>query len=360
MIMSLMLDDAIDLLRQMIATPSVSRDEAAVATLISDRLDSWGLQPMRYGNNIVARCTRWNSERPTLMLNAHIDTVRPAASYTLDPYTPIIRDGRLYGLGSNDDGASVVALASVFRALRDLDLPYNLLLALSAEEEVGGEGGMRMLLPALAREEIRIDAALVGEPTGMQPAIAERGLIVLDCVTHGVAGHAARNEGINAIYRAMDDISRLRDFRFDRVSDILGPVKVSITQIEAGKQHNTVPDTCRWVVDVRTTDAYSNEETSRLLREALSEHTEAAHRSTRVQASVIDCSHPLVEGAVSLGRKPFVSPTTSDMSLMHGIPSLKMGPGDSSRSHRADEYIVISEIAEAIDLYTSLLTNLTL
>ncbi|MFG6391387.1 MAG: M20/M25/M40 family metallo-hydrolase [Candidatus Amulumruptor sp.] len=355
-----MLDDAIDLLQQMIATPSVSRDEAAVATLIYDRFVAWGLQPVRYGNNIVAKTSTWEADRPTLMLNAHIDTVRPAASYTIDPYTPLLRDGRLYGLGSNDDGASVVALTSAFRSLRTRHLPYNLLLALSAEEEVGGEGGMRMLLPALAQEGIRIDAALVGEPTGMQPAIAERGLIVLDCVTHGVAGHAARNEGINAIYRAMDDINRLRDFRFDRTSEILGPVKVSITQIEAGKQHNTVPDTCRWVVDVRTTDAYSNEETSRLLCEALSPHTEAAHRSTRVQASVIADSHPLVKGAVALGRTPFVSPTTSDMSLMHGIPSLKMGPGDSSRSHRADEYILISEIAEAIDLYTTLLSNLTL
>ena len=355
-----MLDDAIDLLQQMIATPSVSRDEAAVATLIYDRFVAWGLQPVRYGNNIVAKTSTWEADRPTLMLNAHIDTVRPAASYTIDPYTPLLRDGRLYGLGSNDDGASVVALTSAFRSLRTRHLPYNLLLALSAEEEVGGEGGMRMLLPALAQEGIRIDAALVGEPTGMQPAIAERGLIVLDCVTHGVAGHAARNEGINAIYRAMDDINRLRDFRFDRTSEILGPVKVSITQIEAGKQHNTVPDTCRWVVDVRTTDAYSNEETSRLLCEALSPHTEAAHRSTRVQASVIADSHPLVKGAVALGRTPFVSPPTADMSLMHGIPSLKMGPGDSSRSHRADEYILISEIAEAIDLYTTLLSNLTL
>ena len=355
-----MLDEAIDLLEHMIATPSVSRDEAAVATLIYERLEAWGLEPHRSGNNIVAKAPAWQSGKPVLMLNAHIDTVRPAASYTIDPYKPLRRDGRIYGLGSNDDGASVVSLISVFRKLRDMSLPYNLLLALSAEEEVGGEGGMRLLLPALAQERIKIDAALVGEPTGMQPAIAERGLIVLDCVTQGVAGHAARNEGINAIYRAMADIDTLRGFRFDRQSDILGPIKVSITQIEAGKQHNTVPGTCRWVVDVRTTDAYTNEGTSEMLRSALSPHTTAAHRSTRVQASVIHSSHPLVKGAVALGRTPFVSPTTSDMSLMHGIPSLKMGPGDSSRSHRADEYILVSEIEEAIDLYTSLLTNLNL
>lgn len=355
-----MLDDAISLLDSMIATPSVSRDEEAVANLICERLNAWGLQPRRFGNNIALFGSRWDDSKPTLMLNAHIDTVRPAASYTIDPYAPLHRDGCVYGLGSNDDGASVVSLISVFRKLHDTALPYNLMLALSAEEEVGGEGGMRLLLPALAEQGITIDAALVGEPTGMQPAIAERGLIVLDCVTHGVAGHAARNEGINAIYRAMADIDTLRNFRFDRESDILGPIKVSITQIEAGKQHNTVPDACRWVVDVRTTDAYTNEETSSLLRSALSEHTEAAHRSTRVQASVIPVTHPLVKGAVSLGREPFVSPTTSDMSLMHGIPSLKMGPGDSSRSHRADEYIRISEISEAIDLYTSLLLDLKL
>lgn len=355
-----MLADALELLDLMIATPSISRDEAAVADVISNRLADWGLNPLRCGNNIVAKAMTWLPSRPTLMLNAHIDTVRPAQSYSIDPFTPLHRDGSIYGLGSNDDGASVVALASVFRALRDATLPYNLLLALSAEEEVGGEGGMRKLLPYLEHEGITIDAALVGEPTSMQPAIAERGLIVLDCVTSGVAGHAARNEGINAIYRAMTDINTLRDYAFDKVSDILGPIKVSITQIEAGKQHNTVPDTCRWVVDVRTTDAYSNEETSALLRSALSPHTSAAHRSTRVHASVIDAAHPLVAGAVALGRTPFVSPTTSDMSLMHDIPSMKMGPGDSARSHRADEYILVSEISEAIDLYTSLLLNLNL
>lgn len=355
-----MIQDAVSLLCSMIATPSPSRDEAAVADMICDRLSAWGMTPRRYRNNIAVTDDRFTPGLPVLMLNSHIDTVKPASSYTIDPYTPLLRDGRIYGLGSNDAGASVVSLIEVFDRLRGSDLPYNLLLALSAEEEVGGENGMRHLLPALEADGINIDMALVGEPTGMQPAVAERGLIVLDCVTRGITGHAARNEGVNAIYEAMSDIDRMRHCQFAKQSEILGPVKVTVTQIEAGRQHNVIPDECKWVADVRTTDAYTNEQTAAILQAAVSGATTATPRSTRVRASVISADHPLVKAAVALGRTPFVSPTTSDMSLMWHFPSLKMGPGLSSRSHSADEYVLESEISEAVTLYESLLTNIKL
>lgn len=348
------------LLERMIATPSLSRDEEAVSLLIAAELEQRGMTAERIGRNIVSGLATLDPAKPTLMLNSHIDTVKPAATYTIDPFTPLHHDGALYGLGSNDAGASVVSLIEVFDRLRDAQLPYNLLLAITAEEEVSGEGGMRLLLPELKKRGVTPDAALVGEPTGMQPAVAERGLIVLDCVTRGVSGHAARSEGVNAIYRAMADIDAVRSYRFPRESAELGPVKVTVTQVEAGRQHNVIPDECRWVVDVRTTDAYTNRETADLLAAAMSEHTTSAPRSTRLQASVIDREHPLVKGAVALGRTPYVSPTMSDMALMWGIPSLKMGPGESSRSHTADEYIRYTEIAEAVELYEKLLRALRL
>lgn len=348
------------LLERMIAIPSLSRDEEAVSLLIASELEERGMKPRRFGRNVVAGLEALDPAKPTLMLNSHIDTVKPAPSYTIDPFTPLHRDGALYGLGSNDAGASVVSLIEVYDRLRHEPLPYNLLLAITAEEEVSGEGGMRLLLPELAKMGAKPTAALVGEPTGMQPAVAERGLIVLDCVTRGVTGHAARNEGVNAIYRAIADIEAVRAYRFPRESAVLGPVKVTVTQVEAGRQHNVIPDECKWVVDVRTTDAYTNQETADMLAAAMSPHTSSAPRSTRIQASVIDRSHPLVEGAVALGREPYVSPTTSDMALLWGIPSLKMGPGQSSRSHSADEFILYSEIAEAVELYEKLLRSLRL
>lgn len=346
-----------DLLSRLISTPSFSRQEADTATIIYDYLAAEGAKPRRHGNNVWAVSENFDPSRPTLMLNSHHDTVKPAASYTRDPFAPTIEDGRLYGLGSNDAGASVVSLISAFLEQRHNVLPFNLLLAITAEEEVGGENGMRSFLPMLADEDIRIDCAIVGEPTGMQPAVAERGLVVLDCVTPGVTGHAARGEGINAIYRAMEDIDRLRTYEFPSVSPILGPVGLNVTQIDAGWQHNAIPDECKWVVDIRTTDAQSNEEVVELLRSCVRWST-LTPRSTRVRASVIDNSHPLVQTVVKLGRKPFVSPTTSDMSLMYDFPSLKIGPGQSARSHSADEYICLSEISDAIDLYRRIITGL--
>lgn len=345
--------EAVELLKRMIATPSLSRNEAQTGDLLFAFLDEQGAAPERLHNNIWARAEGFDPERPTLLLNSHHDTVRPAASYTRDPFTPAIEQGCLYGLGSNDAGASVVALTETFLSFRRQQLPFNLVLALSAEEECMGEHGMRALLPALGR----IDMALVGEPTGMQAATGERGLVVLDCTARGKSGHAARGEGVNALYIALDDIARLRTFRFERESELLGPVGIAVTQIEAGTQHNVVPDVCRFVVDLRTTDAYSNEEVVEILRGAI--RSEAVPRSTRIRAAAVSEDHPLVRAARAIGRNTFVSPTTSDRTLMP-FPSLKMGPGDSARSHSADEFIRIDEIDQAIALYEKYIEQLAI
>ena len=343
--------EAVGLLRRLIATPSPSRDEARTGDLLHAFLAERGARPERLHNNIWARSEGFDPARPTLLLNSHHDTVRPAASWTRDPYTPAIEGDRLYGLGSNDAGASVVALTEAFLALRTRELPFNLLLALTAEEECMGEHGIRALLPELGR----IDLAVVGEPTGMQAAAGERGLVVLDCTAHGRSGHAARGEGINALYIALEDIARLRGFRFERESALLGPIGLAVTQIEAGTQHNVVPDTCRFVVDIRTTDAYTNEETVALLRAAI--RSEAVPRSTRIRAVALDDLHPLMRAARTAGRTAFVSPTTSDRTLMP-FPALKMGPGESSRSHAADEYIRLAEIEDGITVYMDYIEHL--
>ena len=336
--------EAVELLKQLIATPSRSRDEARTADLLHAFLAQRGAAPERLANNVWARAEGFDPARPTLLLNSHHDTVRPAASYTRDPYAPTVEDGKLYGLGSNDAGASVVCLLETFLTFRTRPLPFNLVLGISAEEECMGENGIRALLPALGK----VDMALVGEPTGMQAATGERGLVVLDCTAHGRSGHAARGEGVNALYIALDDIARLRSFRFGRESELLGPIGIAVTQIEAGTQHNVVPDTCRFVVDVRTTDAYSNEETVGILRAAL--RSDAVPRSTRIRAAAVGGEHPLVKAAVAAGRETYVSPTTSDRTLMP-FPALKMGPGQSSRSHTADEFVLLEEIAEGIAVY---------
>lgn len=349
--------DPVDLLSRLIAVKSVSREETYAADLLEREMIRLGLRYDRYGCNLWCVPPGYDPSRPTLLLNSHIDTVRPVPTWTRDPFQPEIIDGRLYGLGSNDAGASVVSLLGAFRHFYEKAYPLNLILALTAEEEVMGEGGMRAFLPHLKDRGYKVDMALVGEPTGMQPAVAERGLLVLDCVSHGVSGHAARNEGVNAIYKALADIEKLRGFRFDRESRVLGPVKISVTMIEAGSQHNVVPDTCRWVADVRTTDAYTNEETAAILQSAV--ESDMTPRSTRVWASVIPQEHPLVCAAVEMGGVPYVSPTTSDMALMHGIPSLKLGPGESARSHTADEFVMADEIRAGMDGYIRLLNNLS-
>lgn len=348
--------ETLALLRRMISTPSVSRAEDGTAQLIHDFLEREGAKPLRVKNNVWA-CSGYEASRPTLLLNSHHDTVKPASTYTRPPHAADIEGDRLYGLGSNDAGASAVALMQAYLDLRDEPLPFNLVLAITAEEEVGGENGMRLLLPELQSRGIGVDLAIVGEPTGMRAAVAERGLVVLDAVTKGVTGHAARNEGVNAIYFALEDIGRINSYVFPRTSPLLGPIGVNVTQIEAGWQHNAIPDLCRWVVDVRTTDAYSNAETAEILQ-SVATHSTLTPRSTRVWASALSADSPLWKAFESLGISHFVSPTTSDMSLLHGIPSLKIGPGESSRSHRADEYVLISEIEAATDIYPKLIRNI--
>ncbi len=349
---------AIDILQRLIATPSLSGEECGTADILASELAARGVEVRRLHNNIYALSKGFDGKKPTLMLNSHQDTVKPSPAYTRNPFEPTIEDGRIYGLGSNDAGASLVALLTAFCNHYDTThLPYNLLLALTAEEENMGERGMRAFLPHLREEGIKVDMVLVGEPTSMQAATAERGLVVLDCTSHGKSGHAARNEGENAIYKAMNDIERLRNFRFERTSEQLGDIKITVTQIAAGTQHNIVPDECRFVVDVRTTDAYTNEEVVEILQNAL--ECDVRPRSTRVRASAIALSHPLVVAAKAIGREVFVSPTTSDRAIMQGLPALKMGVGDSSRSHTADEYVLVSEIEEGIALYNKFLDELS-
>ncbi len=348
--------DTLDLLKSLIATPSVSRHEDATATLIHEYLLGHGATPHRLKNNVWATGD-YDPSRPTLLLNSHHDTVKPATTYTRNPHAADIEGDKLYGLGSNDAGASAVSLLQTYVTMSREALPFNLIVAITAEEEVGGENGIRLLLPEFERLGIKVDYAIVGEPTGMRAAVAERGLIVLDAVTEGVTGHAARNEGVNAIYRAIADIERVRRCEFERTSALLGPIGINVTQIESGWAHNAVPDRCKWVVDVRTTDAYSNAETAAILQ-AQTMHTTLTPRSTRVWASALDHDSPLWQAFAALGIEHFVSPTTSDMSLLHGIPSLKIGPGDSARSHKADEYVLISEIEQAVDIYPNLIRNI--
>lgn len=347
-------DDAVTLLCRMIEIPGTSRNEKDVADMLERTLrQDYGIDMQRDGNNLWCVAPEYRQERPTLMLNAHMDTVKPSDSWTRQPYRATMEDDKIYGLGSNDDGASVVSLVQVFRVLMHVPLAYNLILAISAEEEVSGKLGMEHLLTLLPK----IDVAIVGEPTGMHPAIAEKGLMVLDLTAHGTAGHAARDEGDNAIYHAMEDMAWLKDYRFERVSPMLGQVKMTVTIVNAGTQHNVVPDKCTFTVDVRSNELYTNEE----IYETVCSHVQSdvKARSFRLSSSRIDPMHPLVQQAVALGRVPFGSPTLSDQALMR-FPSLKMGPGNSSRSHTADEYILRSEISEAIAIYLSMLRDLTL
>ena len=341
--------EAVSLLSHLIATPSVSRDERRAADIMEEELVRCGFTPHREANNVWAIGPCQREDRPTLLLNAHIDTVKPVASYTRNPYEPSLEDGTLYGLGSNDCGGGLVSLLQVFRELSVSErCPYNLVYLASAEEEVSGKDGISRALPLLPH----VDVAIVGEPTGMQPAVAEKGLMVVDITVHGKSGHAARNEGVNAIYEALDDLCWIRSHRFDRVSRFLGPTKMQATVVNAGTQHNVVPDECKIVVDVRTNELYTNEE----VFDIISSHckSECRARSFRLHSSRIDLNHPLVERCVALGLQPFGSPTLSDQALMP-FASLKLGPGQSARSHSADEYIKVSEIEHAIGLYLRLL-----
>lgn len=345
------LNDAVQLLSELIATPRVSRSEAEAADLLERRMAEWGLSPHREANNLWALPPSFDEKKPTVLLNAHIDTVKPVQTWTRDPHLPEVEDGRLYGIGSNDCGGGLMALLQVFRILRERELPFNLVYLASAEEEVSGKDGIERVLPLLPR----IDVAIVGEPTGMQPAVAEKGLMVIDGYARGVSGHAARNEGVNAIYQALDDLLWLRDYRFEKISGLLGPTKMQVTVVESGTQHNVVPDTLHFVLDVRTNEYYKNEDVCDFLQQQM-KHCELKARSYRLHSSSIPLTHPLVAKCVEMGLQPYGSPTLSDQALM-SFPSFKLGPGESARSHSADEYIKIEEIEQAIALYLRLLTT---
>lgn len=342
-------EEAAELLSQLIIRPSISREEAETADFIENYLHGKGLETHRHGHNIWCLGRAFLPHRPTLLLNAHIDTVRPVSAWTRPPFEAVRENDFLYGLGSNDCGGGLVSLLQTFRILQDReDIPWNLIWLASCEEEVSGKNGIESVLPLLPR----IDCAIVGEPTGMQPAIAEKGLMVLDVTAHGRSGHAAREEGDNAIYRALPAIEWFKNHRFHRISPLLGPVKMSVTVIQSGTQHNVIPDRCSFTVDVRTNECYTNQEVLDEIRKHIDCDVQA--RSTRLNSSHISPNHPLVRRTISLGGCPFGSPTLSDQALM-SWPSLKMGPGQSSRSHTADEYIKISEIADSIGKYIQII-----
>jgi acetylornithine deacetylase len=344
--------EALGLLSELIAIPSFSREESGTADALQAFFTKNGLRTHRVGNNVWATNNHFAEGKTTVLLCSHHDTVRPAEGYTRDPFKPDVYEGRLYGLGSNDAGASLAAMAAAFTWFYPFEgLPFNLVFAGVAEEEISGKGGVEMLLPHLPR----LDAALVGEPTGCQLAVAEKGLMVLDCTATGRAGHAARDEGENALYKALDDIQKLRNYRFEKTSPWLGEVKTTVTSIETpNKAHNVVPDRCTFVVDVRLTDAYTPQEVLDILRNLL--QAEVQPRSMRLRATAIPDDHPLVQAGRKLGATAYGSPTLSDKALLP-VPALKTGPGDSARSHTPDEYIYLHELRQGIVWYIDLLTN---
>lgn len=344
---------ALELLKKLIATPSVSGSEDKTAELIGHFMEGRGITPQRKHNNVYAYHPRNHEGRPLVLLNSHHDTVAPVQGWQRDPHTPVVEEDCLYGLGSNDAGASAVALLAVFARLAGEDLPYNLAIAITAEEEKPAGKGIECLL-----DEFKDTAlAIVGEPTGMQLAVAEKGLLVLDCYAHGKAGHAAREEGENAIYKAMRDIEWFRDYEFPKVSSHLGKVKMNVTQIEAGKQHNVVPGICHFVVDVRVTDRYTLQEVFDIIDRNTS--CEVKYRAMRCHPSGIAMGHPVVKAALGLGLGYYGSPTSSDQALMP-FRTVKIGPGQSARSHTADEYVELSELEEGIAIYYHLLKKLEL
>lgn len=345
--------EALTLLQALIGIPSISREEEAAADFLQNYIEESGIMTGRSGNNIWCISPMFDTSKPTILLNSHIDTVKPVNGWRKHPYTPKQDNGKLYGLGSNDAGASVVSLFQAYRYLSTTQQAYNLIFLASCEEEVSGKNGIESVLPQLPP----IALGIVGEPTAMHPAVAEKGLMVLDITAHGKSGHAARNEGENAIYKILPDIEWFQNHQFPDVSPLLGPVKMTVTQINAGTQHNVIPDTCTAVVDIRSNECYSNQ----ALFEEISRHVscEVKARSFRLNSSSISLDHPFIKRATALGRVPFGSPTLSDQALMN-FPSVKIGPGKSSRSHTADEYIMIQEITEAIDLYIQILDGLAI
>lgn len=347
--------EALQLLKQLIALPSFSKEEDRTADLIAAYLGSKGVPASRLQSNVWARNQYFDAAKPTILLNSHHDTVKPNKAYTLDPFSPLEKDGKLFGLGSNDAGGCLVSLIATFLYFyEERGLSHNLILAATAEEEISGHNGIELLLPSLGK----IEWGIVGEPTQLQLAVAEKGLLVLDCVSHGKAGHAAREEGDNAIYKALTDIEWFRHFRAAKVSDLLGPVKMTVTVIDTdNKAHNVVPPQCHFVVDVRVNECYTFEELLGIIRENVA--CDVSPRSLRMRSSGIPLDHPVVQSGLRLGRTCYGSPTTSDKALMP-FPALKTGPGDSARSHTADEYIYIAEIDQGVEGYIDLLKQVIL
>lgn len=341
--------DAMGLLKELIATPSYSREEQESAAILRRFFSAKGISVNRYMNNVWAANKHFDADKPTILLNSHHDTVKPNKDYKHGPFVALERDGKLYGLGSNDAGGCLVSLAATFLYFYEQQgLKYNIIFAATAEEEVSGANGIEALLPQLGN----ISFGIVGEPTLMDMAVAEKGLMVLDCVAHGRSGHAAREEGENAIYKAMKDMAWFRDFVFPKVSDTLGPVKMSVTMVNAGTQHNVVPATCNFTVDVRLNECYTHEQALELIKQNVD--CDVTARSMRLRSTSIAADHPIVKAGLALGLKPYGSATMSDKALMP-FPALKIGPGDSARSHMADEYVFTEEINKGIDIYVQLL-----
>lgn len=344
-------NDSIELLKQLIEIPSFSKEENLTADLLQRFLRSKGVKPYRMLNNVWAQNKHYDANKPTILLNSHHDTVKPNSGYTNDPFKAIVKDDKLFGLGSNDAGGCLVSLLATFMYFYDKEnLPYNIVYAASAEEEISGLNGIELVLPELENVEF----AIVGEPTEMHLAVSEKGLMVLDCTSHGKSGHAAREEGENAIYKALKDINWFITYKFPKVSETLGPIKMSVTVIHSGSQHNVVPDKCEFVVDVRATDVYKNEEIYEIIKQHVD--CDVKPRSLRLGPSSISMDHAIVKAGLKLGRKTYGSPTTSDQALMP-FSSLKLGPGFSGRSHTADEFIYLDEIKEGVQLYIAMLND---
>jgi len=344
-------EEAISLLKQLIALPSFSREENDTADLLCRFFYEREIPYKRIHNNVWVYNKYKDETKQCILLNSHHDTVKPNVGYTKDPFDPIVKGGKLYGLGSNDAGGCLVSLIATFLYYYEHEnLNYNICLLASAEEEVSGKNGVEAVLEHLGP----IDFAVVGEPTQLDMAVAEKGLMVLDCEAVGIAGHAARDEGENAIYKAVEAIAWFRTFEFPKTSNYLGPVKMSVTIINGGTQHNVVPASCAFVVDVRTTDVYTNLEVLDMIRRYVS--VKVTPRSTRLNPSTIAVDHPIVQSGISLGAKTYGSPTMSDQALLP-LPSVKVGPGNSARSHSADEYIFLEEIEKGITFYINLLKS---
>lgn len=345
--------DAVNLLKQLIATPSFSKEENDTAEIIIHFFETHSIPCQRVGNNIYAKNKYYDVNKPSVLLNSHHDTVKPNKGYTLDPFTPIEKDGKLFGLGSNDAGGCLVSLIATFLHFYDRnDISHNVVFAASAEEEISGVNGIELVLPFLGN----INFGIVGEPTKLEMAVAERGLMVIDCVAPGRAGHAARKEGENALYNALDDINWIRNYHFPKVSELLGESRLTVTVIETeNKQHNVVPSTCKFVIDVRVNELYSFEE----ILEALKANLKSTFkpRTTRMKSTSIALDHPLVKAGIALGKGYYGSPTTSDKALMP-FATLKMGPGDSARSHTADEFIYLDEIKDGIATYIKMVEQI--